>query len=379
MKFADIPGHQDIKARLAQMVDENRVPHALLLEGPSGTAKYMLARALARYIHCTDRQNGDSCGRCPSCLQHDAHSHIDLLYSFPVIKKDSKATISDDFRRTFIDFMTENPFMDFNRWPAYLDNANTRPVIYVDEGNELLRRLSYTSHASKFKVVLMWLPERLQEDAANKMLKLLEEPTDDTLFILCSDESRRILPTIYSRVQRVKVRRYENEVIADYLQRAMKLSATAAADVAAIAEGDMNRAQDIAHLLMDEGAETPDAENLQMFIRLMRLAWQRDIAALKKWSADVASLKREGIIRFLNYSARMLRENFILNLGVDSLNRLTAPERNFSVNFARFIHERNVLKLFEEFNLASGDIAANGNAKIILLDLAISVILLLKD
>ncbi|MBO5052966.1 MAG: DNA polymerase III subunit delta [Muribaculaceae bacterium] len=379
MRFSDIPGHEDIKDRLRLMVSEGRVPHALLFEGPSGTAKFMLARAFAQYLHCTDRHDDDSCGKCPSCLQHQSFRHIDTVYSFPVIKKDNKPTISDDYRQEFVEFMSEGPFMDFNRWPVKLNNPNKRPAIYVEEGNELIRRMVYTAHASKFKIVLMWLPERMQEDAANKMLKLIEEPTSDTLFLMASDNSRALLPTIYSRVQRIKVKRYANHEVERYLISENGLAPETACDIAAVAEGDINRALEIAEIAHNDNSDTAATNSLAMFIKLMRLAYQRDIASLKVWSNDVASLKREGILRFLDYCARMLRENFILNLGVSGLNHMTTPEHNFSANFARFVNERNVLKLFDEFNLASRDVAANGNPKIILFDLAISVILLLKQ
>ena len=155
MKFADIPFHEDIKDRLREIADSGRIPHALLLEGPSGTAKYALARAFAQYVHCTNRHDGDSCGICPQCRQHQSHRHIDTLYSFPVAKKDGRKTVSDDYRKEFIEYIEDNPFMDFEQWPIRLDNANVRPRIYVEEAAELLRRLSYTAHASKYKIVLI--------------------------------------------------------------------------------------------------------------------------------------------------------------------------------------------------------------------------------
>lgn len=379
MRFIDIPGHEDLKDRLRLMVEEGRVPHAILFEGPSGSAKFMLARAFAQYIHCTNRHDGDSCGQCPSCLQHQSFRHIDTVYSFPVIKKDNKATISDDYRGEFVEFMSESPFMDFNLWPVKLNNPNKRPAIYVEEGNELIRRLAYTAHTSKFKIVLMWLPERMQEDTANKLLKLVEEPTDDTLFLMASDNSRALLPTIYSRVQRVKVKRYTDKEVEEYFTANCGMSHEAAYDIAAVAEGNVNRALEIVTMMRNGNSDTMAANNLAMFIKLMRLAYQRDIAALKVWVNDVAALKREGILRFLDYCGRMIRENFILNLSVSDLNHMTISEHNFSVNFARFVNEHNAIKLFEEINLASRDIASNGNPKIILFDLAISIILLLKQ
>jgi len=372
MKFADIPGHEQIKQRLRNIVDTGRIPHALLLEGPEGSGKFALARALAQYIHCTNRtQDGDSCGKCAACLQHQDHLHIDTLYSFPVVKKDSRA-ISDDYRKEFTQFIDQVPFMDFEQWPERLDNPNTRPRIYVNEAAELMRRLSFTAHASRYKIVLMWLPERMMEDAANKLLKLVEEPFADTLFIMTSDNSREILPTIYSRVQRVKVPRYDPSMVASILASS-GVDANIAAQVAQIADGNMNRAFKLAQ------SKDDDDRYLLWFIELMRLAYQRNIGALKAWSVKVAGEKREGLLRFLEYCCRMIRENFILNFHNEDLNRMTAPERNFSVRFAPFINERNVLKIFDQFTLAMRDVSANGNAKIITFDLAISMILLLKS
>lgn len=373
MKFTDIPFHDEIKARLREIADSGRIPHAILLEGPSGSAKFALARAFAQYLHCTNRRNGDSCGECPSCRQHTAHQHIDTLYSFPYVKKGSGGvTICDDFRQDFTRFMDEQPWMDFDLWPARLGDSNTQPQIFVDEAAELMRRAAFTSHSAKHKIILMWLPERLREEAANKMLKIVEEPFADTVFVMASDNSREILPTIYSRVQRIKVRRYEDSEVAAFLE-SRGVDGDTSQQIAAIAGGDLNRALSLLK------TKDEDDQYLEWFIQLMRLAYMRDIAALKSWSTKVAGEKREALVRFLEYCCRMLRENFILNLHNPVLNRMTGPESKFSTNFSRFVNERNVLRIFDEFTAAIRDIRANVNAKIVMFDLSISVILLLKQ
>ena len=371
MRFADIPGHQDVKRDLADMVDSGRLPHALLLEGPEGCGKFALARALAQYIQCENRHDGDSCGMCQSCRQHKAHQFIDTLYSFPVVKKNSKPTISDDFRKEFTTLMDENPFMDFDRWPAMLDNTNSQPKFYVEEGNELIRRLSYTAHSARYKSVLMWLPERMNEDTANKMLKIVEEPYPDTIFIMSSDNPREILPTIYSRVQRVKVHRYSDEEVAGYISTHTDLDATTAMRVAVLAQGSINRALALSAIHDDTD------KYLEWFKDLMRSAYRRDVRALKAWSVAVAAEKREGILRFLAYCSRMLRENFINNLHDPRLTVMTDQESAFSSRFSPFINEKNAVALFDTFNKAATDIAANANAKIVLFDITITVILLL--
>ncbi len=373
MRFADIPGHEDIKARLVDMADKGRMPHALLLEGPSGAGKFMLARALAQYIHCENPSGGDSCGRCPSCQQHETFNHIDTIFSYPVIKRGSgKPTVSADYATEFKEFVTENPFMDGDAWVVALNAGNTQPKIYVDEGAELTRRLNFRAHQSRYKIVLLWLPEKMNEDTANKMLKIIEEPHDDTLFIMVSNNPRTILPTIYSRTQRIAVGRYDDNLVAAYLTDNLGVSPEAAAGIARISSGNINEA-----LSLVKVSKTRKVF-LDLFIDLMRKAYQRKIGMLRQWSVDVAALGREQDLAFLDYCARMMRENFILNMHIDSLNYLTPDERAFSVNFARFINERNVLKLFEVVNNARTDIAGNANAKIVFFDLAIKTILLLK-
>ena len=373
MLFADIPGHDDIKARLRDLVDSGHMPHALLIEGPEGTAKFALARALAQYLHCMDPHDGEPCGVCPACRQHQSLNHIDTLYSFPVVKRGAgKSTVSDDYIAEFRKFITESPWMSFQNWLRALDNPNTVPAIYVDEGAQLHRRLSYTTHNSKYKVVLMWLPERMQDEAANKLLKLIEEPFADTIFIMTSDNPRLLLPTIYSRVQRVRVRRYDDATVAAWLTSSRGVDAQTAADTAVLAEGNLNRAIE----LLDTHAD--NQRNLDTFVQLMRLAYQKKIGELKAWSQNLGAEKREPLMRFLDYCCRMLRENFIFNFHDPAMNVLTEKERAFSTNFARFINERNVLPLIEAFTAARNDIAANAAARIVLFDLAITVVLLLR-
>lgn len=374
MRFRDIPGHEDVKERLRAMADERRVPHALLLEGPIGSAKFMLIRALAQYIHCENHTpDGDSCGKCPSCLQHQTFNHIDTIYSFPVIKKAGKSTISNDCFGEFKNFISDSPYMDIEKWIAMLGNINSQPVIYVEEGAELIRRLNFTARQSLFKIVLLWLPERLKEETANKLLKLIEEPHPDTIFLMSSDNSRAILPTIYSRVQRIAVSRYSDDEIKHFLTASYPVSETDAETLARLSSGNVIEALSLVDI------SRMRQQFLDYFIELMRKAYQRKIGLLRQWSNDVAALGREQIIKFLDYASRLIRENFILNLHVDRLNYLTEDERKFSVNFARFINERNVLKMFEVLNKAREDIAGNANPKIVLFDLAVKTILLIKQ
>lgn len=373
MRFADIPGHEDVKQRLRRMVDDGHIPHALLLEGVPGVAKFALARAMAQYIHCTARTpDGDSCGKCPSCLQHAGFNHIDTFFSFPYLKKGSKTTFCEDYLPEWHQYLAESPYMEFERWVPMLGNANGQPQIFADEAMALSAKLISKPRQSKYKIVLMWLPEKLHEAAANKLLKLIEEPFDDTLFILTSDNPKEILPTIYSRTQRIEVRKYSDGEIAGILMSSRKIEAAEAAAVAALADGSVTRA---ARLL---GNDATKARHLDLFIRLMRLAYTRKVGELRKWSAEVAALGREESIRFYDYCARLVRENFILNIGDTQLVSMAPDEMNFSVRFSPYINVANVEDIFSILTAARNDVMLNANGKIVSFDLAVKMILLIK-
>lgn len=373
MKFSDIPAHESAKLRLRNFVESGKIPHAILIEGPIGIGKFALARAFAQYIHCENRRDGESCGECPSCIQHNAFNHIDTHFVFPVVKKNGKKAFSDDYINEWKDFLNEEPYMNFEKWLTFLGNINAQPVIYVDESEELIRKLNFTSHKAKHKIVLFWLPERMNDECANKLLKIIEEPHEDTLFIFVSNNSQQIIPTIYSRTQRIELKRLSDENIAKYLIQNYSITEQDALAVAHIADGNIIEAEKTISLSKE------NQNFLALFIQLMRLAYQRKVKDLKQWSIDVAGLGREQEMRFLKYSQRLIRENFILNLNQTDLNYLNHEEYLFSKNFAKFITERNVEKLITVLNNALIDISNNANSKIVLFDMAIKVILLLKS
>ena len=284
MKFSDIPAHEDIKARLSALVDDNRLPHALLLEGPEGVGKFALARALAQYIHCENRRDGDSCGICPSCRQHITFNQADTFYSFPILKAQSATAVSDDLMPQWKEYLAQNMFMSFENWLSALNNPNGQPLIYSAESMNIIRKFSTTSYSTRFKVLLMWLPERMQPDCANKLLKVIEEPMDDSILIFVSDNPGEILPTIYSRMQCIKVKRLSDMVVADYLKAHYSLSDIDADAIAHLAEGSILKAE------QQLSVSDENKLFLDLFKGLMRDAYQHKVAALKKWTADVAAL-----------------------------------------------------------------------------------------
>lgn len=373
MRFADIPWHEEAKTRLRQMILSDRLPHALLISGPEGIGKMMLARAAVQFIHCENRTaDGDSCGKCPACLQHATQNHIDTHYVFPLVKGKSSSPLCDDYMVEWRNFLKQTPYMDFRQWMTELDSPNSQPMIFVGESDALIHKLSFTAHKARYKVVIIWLPERLMEQTANKLLKLIEEPHDDVKFILVSNNDKGILPTIYSRTQRIELKRLPDHVIAEHLQACYSIDSADANSLAHTAEGSMNRA------LESVGLSKENKLFLDMFIRLMREAYQRHIKELKDWTTEISAMGREQELRFLTYCSRLIRENFIYNLGNSDLNYMNKSESDFSRNFARFINERNVQQIIKEIDQASADIAGNANAKIVFFDFAVRMILLLK-
>lgn len=374
MKFSDIPGHETAKKRLRQMAMSGRLPHAILLEGPSGIGKFALARAFAQYVQCENPDpDGDACGTCQSCVLHKAMNHIDVQYVYPVVKLDgmTSAPVSSEFTSQWNDYLSGRTYMDLAEWTATFGKKNAQPITYVTESNQLLHRLAFTSHVSKYKIVLWWLPERMNEEAANKMLKMIEEPFDDTLFIMASDSPRDILPTIYSRVQRISLKRLPDETVAGYLTSHFDISHDDAMAAAHIAEGNVIRAIDA----LKQSKET--ALYFDMFVRLMRLAYQRNVKDLKDWGDELAALGRDRAAGFYSYAMRLLRENFVYNFNMPEITYMTGQEQQFSSRFARFINENNIEKMMEVFQKARTDIMGNANAKIVSLDVSLKTIMLL--
>lgn len=373
MRFAEVIGHENEKTFLKRLVDEDRLPHALLISGKEGIGKLMFARALAQYIHCTNHINGDSCGVCNSCRQHQTNNHPDMKYVFPIVKnKTKKIFVSDDCIANWKHFISEEPFAQYDKWLETIDAGNSQPRIYVDESNEIVYKMSLSNYSSKYKVLLMWLPEKMTEDAANKILKVLEEPNSDTRFILVCNNPLMLLPTIYSRTQRINLTPPPESLIANWLSNNFSLEPASAMEIARISNGNISTAIEN----LSYGVESVQFRD--NFQQMMRMAYARNISAMKQWSENVASWGREKLCRYLNYVLRQTRENYICNLQRAELVFLNHEETLFSNRFARFINDNNVQQILKETDRAIRDISRNASAKIVLFDYMINLILLIR-
>lgn len=370
MKFSDITGHENCIKSMRELVDSDRIPHAILIAGQPGIGKMRLARAMTNYIYCQNRTpEGDSCGKCPACLQNNHNNNPDVHYIFPRIGGAQKST--DTYIEQWKDFINKNSYMPAEEWARAIDAGNTVPVIYRNDADEISRTAALSSFAYRYKTYIIWLPERMQPACANALLKLLEEPFSDTIFMLVSNEPDKLLPTIFSRTQRFNLKPLSDEEISHTL-KSSGLSEQEARELARLAEGNMLKAIDISR----EGGEIMEFSNY--YIQMMRLAYSRNVASLKMLSEALAALGREKNGRFLSYCSRLTRESFIYNLRVPQLNVMTATETQFNTKFSPFINNRNVEKIMQETERAREDILRNANGKLVMFDFFIKLMTYLR-
>ena len=373
MKFADIIGQSALKEHLVRSVESGRISHAQLFTGPAGAGTLPLAIAYAQYINCRNRKNGDSCGECPSCRQIEQLAHPDLHFVFPVNKQGKKSgevVLSADFMPLWREMIAESGgYFTRQEWDDRLDLGKTlRGIISAREADEIIRRLQYKSFESEYKITIIWQPETMNEEAANKILKILEEPWDKTLFILVSERTDLLLPTIISRTQEVAIPRLKNEDL-------MALASATQADeqqllnTARLAAGDVIEWR----RLTGGGEDAVRKEAFDLFCALMRLSYNDKHLELMDWADEVAQLSREQQRSMLLHAARLLRESYMLHAGLGSISYLWGEEAKFCQNFAPFIGNQNIEYLISEIETAMRQVSQNGNSRIIFTHFALAV------
>ena len=373
MRFDEVIGQQDVKQRLMQMVSEDRLPHAIMLCGPQGVGKKALAIAFAcRLLETAGGQPGTSAEESPMLRKLE---HPDLHFTYPTIKLPSMGSdhmpVSDDFAPNWHQLVTQTPYFSMDEWMTAMGGENQQPIITAGESDALVRKLSLKSSQGGRKVSVVWLPERMNIACANKLLKLIEEPPQQTVFIMVSEEPDRLLETIRSRVQRIDVHPIDQSAISHALVERRAISEADALRISRLANGSWLKA--LEELQLDSESEL----FLDLYMQLMRLAYQRKVRDLRKWSEVVAGFGREKQKRFLTYFLRMTRECFMYNFQQQELCYMTQKEEDFARNFARFINEQNIMPFYDMANLAIRDIGQNVNARILFFDFALHTITLL--
>ena len=362
MLYNQIVGQEEPKHRLLKMVNEGRVPHALLFSGKEGCGNLPAAIAFAQHLYCTNKKETGACGTCISCNKVSKLVHPDLHLVFPIAKsKDVKS--SNDLLKEFREAFLQNPYLTLNDWFNELSAENKQPIIPVEEANDILRKLSYTSYEGSYKIMVIWQPEKMNAESANKLLKILEEPPDQTLFIQVTNNPEQLLATILSRVQQIPFFACTESEITNALIAQFKINAEVAQQTAILANGNYSEALSI---LTHNEESVSFLNNFQTF---MRLALRFDCGKALIWIDENATIGREKQKQFLQYALEVFRDCLMYNFGDKNLVRLSGQEKQFLEKFAPFVNQKNYERLVEEFNSNYYYIERNANPKILFMDL----------
>jgi len=372
MLFRSIVGHSEIKKKLIQSVKNGRVSHAQLFLGPEGSGNLALALAYIQFIFCENPGETDSCGVCPSCIKNEHLAHPDIHFTFPVVKIEKRVTC-DEFLEEFRSSVIKDPYLSVFRWYEELGINNQQGSISIVESAAISRKLALKSYEGGVKVSLIWMAELINPSAANKLLKTLEEPPDNSILILVANDTDRIIKTILSRTQLIKIPRLNNDEIAEGLIDKFEMERLLAENLASVSEGNYFRAREHA---LNVGMTNV---NFELFREWMRLCFKKDIKEVSHWVTDISKIGREKQKQFLIYGLHIFRQCAVLNYGAEELVTMRGDERVFMQKFAPFITHKNLQGYIDAFNLAFQHISRNANPKILFTDLSFQVLIFLKD
>ncbi len=373
MFFRQVIGQENIKKSLLQSVKDSRVSHAQLFAGSDGSGNLALALAYARYVSCRNKQEGDSCGECPSCKKYSKLIHPDLHFVFPVVKTPKfKDPVSDNFLNEWRAMVNKTPYFNLDQWFSFIGAENAQGLIYSHESEEIIRKLNLKPFESEFKVMIIWMPEKMHVACSNKLLKMIEEPPSKTLFLLVAENEENIITTIRSRCQLIKIPPIDDVSVETALSTVQGAEGANIESIVHLARGNYRRALEL--LQPDEMS----AFNLERFKELMRLSYGRKFLDLFRWSEVLSAVGREKQKSFLLYSMKLLRENFVSNLKNNALVFMADDEADFSKRFAPFINERNIIQLSKLLEEAFNHVSMNGNPRIIFTDMAFKVTKLIR-
>jgi DNA polymerase-3 subunit delta' len=351
------------------------VSHAQLFLGPDGCGKLALALAYAQYINCINRNKDDSCGICPSCIKISKLTHPDLHFVFPTttnkkVKKDAESRLYMEEWRQFV--LEKKAYTGLNEWFEFIGVENKQGTIYVRDANEIIRKLNFKAYEAEYKVMIIWMAEKINLQAANKLLKLLEEPPDKTLFILIAEEQDQILPTVRSRAYMVKIKRIDDEAILQALTLKYNIRRPDAQSAALIAHGNWLEAQRLFENAEDE------KYNFQTFQHWMRLCYRGAVVDLLDFTSNIARIGREKQKSFLRYALQVFRNSLLINNKLERLMRTTEEESNFNNKFAVFINHDNASPIISLMEESIEHIERNIHAGILFADISFKMMKLLK-
>lgn len=376
MLFEDVHGQEHIKNFLITTADKGRIPHAQLFVGPEGSGTLAMAIAYARYILCGNSNGNNNSGNTACNLKFDHFSHPDLHFVFPVTSTDDVKgdnVISANFLSEWREFITENPYASLFDWYRKLEIPKKQGIISVREANEIGKTLSLKAYEGGYKIMIIWMAEKMRVDAANKLLKILEEPPQKTVFILVCESSSELLQTITSRCQVVDFLGLPEVVIADALSQRFEIEPNAAKKIAHQCEGNFNKALHLIH--QDDDEELFE----EWFVTWVRAAYGAKgnaavVQNLVEWSSTIAKESREVQKNFLHFCMQYFRQALFINYQTTDLVFVEPQFGNFKLEkLAPFVHGANIMDIFNEIENAIYHIERNGNGNMIFTDLSIKL------
>lgn len=375
MQFSSIIGHDETKQLLLRAVQTNHLAHALLFDGSVGSANLPLALALAQYVNCEDKQTADACGRCASCVKMQKLVHPDLHMVFPVANL-SKGKTSEAYLADWRTFLLNRPYRTLPDWLETTGADTKQGNISAEEARNILQKLSLKSYEGGYKIMLIWLPELMNVASANALLKVLEEPPAQTLFLLVTNQPDKLLITILSRTQRVAVRAFTDDEVATHLRQYENLDETTARRIAYLADGNLAEALTLSQQ-ESKGAGMSDQH--AWFAEWMRDCYKQDLMKLVKQADQFDGFGKEKQKGLFEYSIRLYRDLFLWQQGANELLRLPDDEMAFVKNFAKVLTIQHIERIVADLNEAAYHLERNARAKMILLDLSLTFSRLIRS
>jgi len=370
MQFKSIIGQKALVKKLTSAYNENRVAHTQLFLGDEGSGPLAVAIAYSQFLMCDNKTENDSCGVCPSCKKFEKISHPDLHFYFPAatnssVKKDPKSSLFLDKWRNYI--AENNAYITLNGWLEYLGVGNKQGFIRKDDANEIIGKTALKAYEGKYKIFIIWMVDKMNDSASNKLLKTFEEPPKNTVIILIGNNYELLLPTVRSRAQLIKVPPLSDNDISHQL---IKKGATEedAADIALISGGSWSMAQEI----FENAGETQS--NFLNFRKWLRLCFQpKDYGELLKFNQDMSKLGREKQKSFLKYGIEIIHNSILNNHSNGNIIKKAGEELDFTKKFSQFINEANQKDMYKTLNDAIYHIERNAHAGILYSDLSFKI------
>lgn len=375
MLFKDIPGNNDTKQQLINSIISGRIAHAQLFHGPNGSAKLALALSYARYVNCQNKLPTDSCGSCSSCTKYNNLEHPDLHLVFPVIKTNKiKNTISDHYLNEWRSLVLENAYLSIHDWAEEFKGENKMGqtgMIYKDQAKSISEKIKLKSYESNYKVVLIWCAEKMNKEVANKLLKLIEEPPQKTLFLLTTNNKNTLLKTILSRLQITNVSNFKKKDVLSYFDHIDT-------EKYKIAQGQVDALNyDLGSIIRLLNNQDSEISFFQLFANWMRFLYKKDIIKIVDWNDKISSVGRKNQIEFCNYSIKIIRECLIYKISIKTNTIIEVEEKEFIKNFSPYLNEEKILHIVNKLEKTIYAVGRNANSKILFFNLSLECLKLL--